>query len=993
MDDVDDDDTSVLSEEREMPKSSQLSGQQDYSEFSIKIHNSDLYQCHRCSFTNRFPSKVKRHFYYRHAKVPPYRCGHCPFEAVERGKVARHSQLVHRSLPVVVVQQEVKIAPNGIKNAVSSLSDDKQTDACSDVLSKIGEQAVLSAIKDEQIDIDCEAPLLDYYPKIENNWNAESFSGRNSSETRSLSGSQCSQNEGESSHAKPHTGSRMCRRQFRCGHCGVVSRWNRRDIILHVMHVHLHRRVYTCRHCNFGNSKSISLVRAHCIKFHPQRPVLVRDDTALLNAIMADEGPDGVVTMAFAPNGIPLVNEQELNKYLTEYKHALNENIKDQLSAVKQHSVDTNKGSTELATNNFCDVDITKVERETTGDENQQLLKALSNHQYRDDRRPWRCRLCGFVHSRVVRVKYHVICRHLKVKPFSCPYCKLYLWKSQAVLSHVDKYHPGCKRHAIATVDEQASFLRRNVERVPSAALPQLSRAPITGESGNAASGDSNDPVAPLSVIGSTPSRPGLFRCKLCGYQDARNDKTKYHIVKQHLKLRQFSCPYCHVYLWGRQQVAKHVEEQHPGFEIRIQRTFHEYEQFLRNNICKVEAMQVSEAKSSPIAQQPSKLVAEEHLKGLNRLSTLVSRLPCDLCSFVTDSELSLSAHRRSHRLFQCAHCRFRHVLVAKVQSHCLSAHPSKPVHYKQWTPTAPPVLSPSVQPTVKDKLVTESCNDSTFTKFYPCDLCPAHFSLQSMLDSHIVSSHAGVFMCQYCRLVTQDKETMEKHQQTEHAFRVPGYEVVCSQKVTETVPSRKRVSETPLTTVIPSKVHRGELNQTDRNELSTFKCRLCHYGCCKLTVMRHHVMSHLRYHPFICPYCSLVRSVKSFPIKKHVRLKHPGQEERVLYVQNDVLEKKVKNSFYRAKAPPGGANYALADVELNDNKDSEDDVEVIDEDGDGDEQPPPLVKELPVETAPMSQTGQHKVLYRCKMCGLKTHIRMDMRHHLMREIHYKPYK
>jgi hypothetical protein len=65
--------------------------------------------------------------------------------------------------------------------------------------------------------------------------------------------------------------------------------------------------------------------------------------------------------------------------------------------------------------------------------------------------------------------------------------------------------------------------------------------------------------------------------------------------------------------------------------------------------------------------------------------------------------------------------------------------------------------------------------------------------------------------------------------------------------------------------------------------------------------------------------------------------------------------------------------------------------VEVIDEDPE--EQPPSLVKEVPLECTPVSQTGQHKVLYRCKMCGLKTHIRMDMRHHLMREIHYKPYK
>jgi hypothetical protein len=105
------------------------------------------------------------------------------------------------------------------------------------------------------------------------------------------------------------------------------------------------------------------------------------------------------------------------------------------------------------------------------------------------------------------------------------------------------------------------------------------------------------------------------------------------------------------------------------------------------------------------------------------------------------------------------------------------------------------------------------------------------------------------------------------------------------------------------------------------------------------------------------------------------------------MYKMN-VLEKKVENSFYHVKSLLD-SDRSPAEGVKNNGKNSEDDVEVIDEE----EQPPPLVKEIPFECAPVSQTGQHKVLYRCKMCGLKTHIRMDMRHHLMREIHYKPYK
>jgi hypothetical protein len=38
-------------------------------------------------------------------------------------------------------------------------------------------------------------------------------------------------------------------------------------------------------------------------------------------------------------------------------------------------------------------------------------------------------------------------------------------------------------------------------------------------------------------------------------------------------------------------------------------------------------------------------------------------------------------------------------------------------------------------------------------------------------------------------------------------------------------------------------------------------------------------------------------------------------------------------------------------------------------------------------------QVAGRKSFYRCKFCGLTTHVRTDMRHHLMREIGYKPFR
>jgi len=993
---------------------------QDYSEFCAKLHNSDLFQCHRCHFTHRFPSKVKRHYHYRHSSVMPYRCGLCPFEAVERGKVVKHSQLVHRSLPMSIIQQESGASADASLTPLPIDRSDSIADSKSDV-SVANELPDMNLnlseiVKQEPIDFDCEAPALDYYPITDNTstLGEEDEMARLSPDvdvSAMTAGSQSSvELENGIDQFVSGRGGRMCRRQFQCAYCGVVSRWNRRDICLHVMHVHLQRRIFTCRYCSFGNSKSKMLVRAHCVKFHPNRVVSVRDDTNIANAITTVDEKDGVVTVAFAPNGSPILDTDKLQEYMAQNKLAsmplsVNKSKSATLSSESKPNEQSSSSVTEGHGHNLrlrsADKEPVVSKQPPAAEVSKQLSAAELNKQpcaadsnVSASKARWKCRLCGFANERIGRVKYHIICRHLNLKPFSCPHCRLYLWKMQAVESHIDRCHPGMERRVTATVDEMASYLKRNVEAtIPEA--PSNSK-PITAPA--------KSPVAPptsSTIISLSSNRPTYFRCKLCGFQDVRNDKTKYHIVKQHLKLRQFSCPYCHLYLWGRQQVARHVEEKHPTFEVRIQRTFQEYEQFLRNNICKVEiASGTSTASQQAGPLSPSASVSEDQLVSYQRSAALVARLPCDLCSFVTDSEMSLSAHRRSHRLYQCMHCRFRHTLVAKVQSHCLSMHPTKPVQYKQWTPSAlsSPTSSHSDLASIKDEV-------SDCLKFYPCDFCPSHFSTQSALDSHLTSVHNQVYNCHVCGVTVLSQKDLEVHMHEEHPGEPALVNIVSSENADEGDDNRSSVKR-PLSAskdddnnddddVVESakcqKLDTTTSTVSDGN-LHVYKCRLCPYSCHKVTVMRHHVMSHLRYHPYMCPYCNVLRSVKSFPVKKHIRLKHPGKEERFLFVQNKVLESKVEKSFYHVPPKPvalaGGSRdggYVRRDGVDNDAVD------------DLDEQPPQLEREVePVKLTiglSSAQLGQHKVLYRCMMCGLKTHIRMDMRHHLMREIQYKPFK
>ena len=130
--------------------------------------------------------------------------------------------------------------------------------------------------------------------------------------------------------------------------------------------------------------------------------------------------------------------------------------------------------------------------------------------------------------------------------------------------------------------------------------------------------------------------------------------------------------------------------------------------------------------------------------------------------------------------------------------------------------------------------------------------------------------------------------------------------------------------------------------------------------------------MSHLRYHPYICPYCDVARSVKSFPIKKHVMAKHPGKEVRSLHCVNEEIEKKIANSYFKLKLSnladesfvESHENNVKEDVEEEEEEEDMEEADMDDEDPD-----PP---QSPVETAPQNH-------FKCKFCSYETSFKTDI--------------
>ena len=1129
---------STPSEEKDPSTLIRANVSKDYLDFSIKLPNGDQYQCKQCTFIHRFPSKVKRHFFYKHTTVLPYKCGHCAFAAVESGKVKRHCQQMHKSQPEVVIKRNVLSSVGSVKveeedsisetvmskdrDDVKIIDETVNRDAedghgnrwltqfvtkldnniqccklcgyqqegasslkrhvyavhlkfypfscnyCGIALMEIcrvkkhietnhpgmplvvvrrhfeeetGEKPKRTttgkvSIKTEPAEEeDDEAPQLDFYPKS-NRAAEDEFSNSKNSPAPVIEPMLSGLNDEEEEDKSISNGLHY-RRQFKCYYCGIVSKWNRRDIRLHILHVHMKRRVYTCRHCIFGNSKSKAIVKSHCAKYHPNKPVSVRDDVALFNAIIPIDDKKGIVTMALSKSSGGIVLElgdtepskSPLAKKLSPIKK---ESVPMPPVLQKQTSFNTD-AETEKEDDEEDDameIDETPMEAKTpdvkpldlSGKQASSLSEKrktqsvrkvdasekLSNISEKSSTQvvTWKCRQCEFVDSNVSRVKYHIICDHMKLKAFSCPHCHIYISKKQAVVNHIEKYHPSKSKQVLETVDEKAGYLQRNMEKVevePEAAPEEEDEEEEDEEEEEVVEEEEEiQEKQPLSVnagkskLPNARYRSGFFCCQLCGYRDPRNDKTKYHIIKQHLNLRQFSCPYCKLYMWGRQQVMKHIEEEHPDKEVVIQRTFQEYEEYLKNNIKKI-----SRAAASKLAIQEKSEPKKSSNSTSSKYASSLALVQCNKCSFVTDSEISLAAHKRSHRMFQCFHCDFKHMLAARVQSHCLTKHPNKLVKYKQLDTSPNNGSSRSAEPAQKSNdhskktenvpsKVGSERTDGKTKKFHPCDTCPAHFETELELKQHASIAHStGTYICPYCHIVKWNKDSISNHLKESHPDKPLEFKLIKA-NINDQKGLVKRAAERSLENGSdnepPNKLpkldvqYRSSKTNEDmafRDGASSYKCKLCSYKSGKVTVMRHHIMSHLRYHPYLCPYCDVVRSVKSFPITKHVRGKHPGKEIKFLYCRNEEIESQIKNNFYRMK--PMQRKSVLDDRRDND-------VE-------SQQEPEEKNSSPSLELLLTSSTQPRKVLYKCKFCSLKTHIRTDMKHHLMREIHYKPFK
>ena len=583
--------------------------QDEYSEFCEKLPRTELYRCRGCPFVHRFPSKVRRHYHYRHSVIPPYRCGHCSYRAVERGKVVKHCRSAHPSKRLAVLDREdddpsidtasdligdrsgtydlstlrninaptvdnrsrkpnanLKRAINSSQETVRTVgnrsvdrqslsgrstenlsstemadedsvaesedyesSDEyvpasckKKSNASHRSLSRSDRVAGGPAVAAVRLDsefasgvdneehgsqladagddpacnhIPCETIFAinrtTYRPRWQSaapaereeassrqatririktepvdDYECQSATSGASVQTSSVSAA----SEQRQLPVRAPAGSSMAQRQFYCVYCGLSSRWNRRDVRLHVMHVHVGVRAFSCGHCGFGNSKNRAIVRSHCAKSHPGRKMLLIDNEPVFDAIDSVQDKDNVVAIAFTTSeGTPLLTLEELDQYLSA-------------KGIKFRTPTSNRKKSEPMTllsgpetvRETMHINETQPQKRPNNNQLQEMLLdsvnfselSVNKEQMKELNCQWKCRQCDFTHLGFAEVEIHIVKEHLRLEPYSCPYCHKYYSQSQAVLGHIEKHHADCERRTVSTVDAKSGYIRRHIKCV-----------------------------------------------------------------------------------------------------------------------------------------------------------------------------------------------------------------------------------------------------------------------------------------------------------------------------------------------------------------------------------------------------------------------------------------------------------------------------------------------------------------------------------------------
>ena len=252
------------------------------------------------------------------------------------------------------------------------------------------------------------------------------------------------------------------------------------------------------------------------------------------------------------------------------------------------------------------------------------------------------------------------------------------------------------------------------------------------------------------------------FKCEICDFRCNQKAKMTQHVLSVHQKKRLFKCNFCDYMFSRNSHLNKHIE------------SVHEKNNPFECDICDYISYRESHLK--------------KHLESVHERNKLFK---CDICDHISYRKSHLKNHITSvhekKKQFRCEICVYSCKIKANMIHHALLVHKKKEpfkCDFCDYSCAQKGSMTKHVETTHERKKKPFNCN--TCKKFFqrkdkfekhvnidhkgkwfPCQLCKAHFGFKTLLIEHGMSKHdlKGPFSCNICQKTFSTSGERKKHQ------------------------------------------------------------------------------------------------------------------------------------------------------------------------------------------------------------------------------------
>ena len=210
------------------------------------------------------------------------------------------------------------------------------------------------------------------------------------------------------------------------------------------------------------------------------------------------------------------------------------------------------------------------------------------------------------------------------------------------------------------------------------------------------------------------------FKCEICYYSSSRKDYLKKHIESVHEKKELFKCNICDYSCSQKDFLKKHIE------------SVHEKKKLFKCDICDYSCFLKHDMK--------------KHFESVHEKR---KQFKCNICDYSCYHKCNMKKHVESvhekKEPFQCDICDYKCYQKGSMTEHVESAHEKMK---KSFNCNTCKIIFQR-----KDKF-EKHVNIYHKEKWFPCELCEAHFGFKTLLIKHEMKNHdlKGPFPCKFCK-------------------------------------------------------------------------------------------------------------------------------------------------------------------------------------------------------------------------------------------------